>query len=243
MAVSTSDRPSDVAMKGRRRARRLALQALYELDQSTHGYGDVLIGRCQAILSEWFDRAGAEIGAGLRGRLIDSLTTGLADPDPGLIDRLDDPGERRDFVEAVVERSLGQDGHEPERRRLISRIDGLADVVGQLAYAVRIVSGVRSATPAIDAVIARIAPEWPVENMAPVDRNVLRIAIWEIGAQASPERVAINEAVELAREFSGESARRMVNGALGAYTSEPGRMIAIEGGPGPGIADDREPSR
>jgi N utilization substance protein B len=68
-------------------------------------------------------------------------------------------------------------------------------------------------------VVARIAPEWPVEQMAPVDRNVLRIALWEIGSGRAPVRVAINEAVELARLFSGEASRRMVNGALGTFVS------------------------
>ena len=67
--------------------------------------------------------------------------------------------------------------------------------------------------------IERIAPEWPVDQMAPLDRNVLRIALWEIGQGRVPVRVAINEAVELARRFSGEGARRMVNGALGAFVS------------------------
>ena len=73
--------------------------------------------------------------------------------------------------------------------------------------------------------IARIAPEWPVEQMAPIDRNVLRIALWEIASGSSPVRVAINEAVELARAFSGEGSRRMVNGALGAYTSGDRKLV------------------
>jgi N utilization substance protein B len=60
--------------------------------------------------------------------------------------------------------------------------------------------------------------------MAPVDRNVLRIALWEIGTGSSPVKVAISEAVELARTFSGEGARRMVNGALGAFAASGVRL-------------------
>ena len=215
-------------MKGRRRARRLALQALYELDQSVHAYDEVVIGRCQAILSEWFDRSGAEVGGGGRARLIERLTASIADSDPGLIRRLDEPRVRQRFVENVVTEVFGAEGMTPEGSILRERIEGLADVIGQLAFAVRIVDGVTRSRGEIDTVIARIAPEWPVDQMAPVDRNLLRIAIWEIGAGASPQRVAINEAVELAREFSGESSRRMVNGALGAYTSASSDMIVFE---------------
>ncbi len=215
-------------MKGRRRARRLALQALYELDQSTHGYGDVVIGRCQAILSEWFDRSGAEIGATSRTRLIDRITASIADSSPGQIRRLDDPRDRLKYVEDLFDQLFGSDDHASERESLALRIDGLTDVIGQLAFAIRVVDGVVSSGDAIDSVIERIAPEWPVENMAPVDRNLLRMAIWEIGAKASPQRVAINEAVELAREFSGEGSRRMVNGALGTYTSVTSTMLMFD---------------
>jgi N utilization substance protein B len=95
--------------------------------------------------------------------------------------------------------------------------EALADVAPQAEYAGRLVRGVRERLEVLDHVIERIAPEWPVDQMAPVDRNVLRIAIWEISTNSAPERVAINEAVELARLYSGEGSRRLVNGALGAY--------------------------
>jgi N utilization substance protein B len=81
----------------------------------------------------------------------------------------------------------------------------------------------------LDDVIHTIAPEWPVVQMAPVDRNVLRIALWELATGANPTRVAINEAVELARTFSGEGARRMVNGALGSFVAS-GRPLLLDHG-------------
>jgi N utilization substance protein B len=98
----------------------------------------------------------------------------------------------------------------------------------QGGYAVRLVRGVVANLDALDAMIGRIAPEWPVEQIAPVDRNCLRIALWELAAELAPTRVVINEAVELARKFSGEGARRMVNGALGAFASS-GARIEIAG--------------
>ena len=215
-------------MKGRRRARRLALQALYELDQSIHSYDRVVMGRCQAILGEWFDRSGAQIRPASRTRLVEALRDVIEDPDPERIGEIDQPRERLRFLEALLAELFEGKAHAADRAVLGRRVEGLSDVTGQLAYAVRIVGGVADSTAEIDGVISRIAPEWPVDQMAPVDRNLLRIAIWEIGSAASPPRVAINEAVEMAREFSGESSRRMVNGALGAYTSDESKMLSFE---------------
>lgn len=72
----------------------------------------------------------------------------------------------------------------------------------------------------LDVYVHQIAPEWPVEQMAPIDRNILRMAIEELRYHPeTPVRVAINEAVELARLFGSESSRRFINGALGTFAS------------------------
>lgn len=69
----------------------------------------------------------------------------------------------------------------------------------------------------IDRIIERFAPSWPVSQMATVDRNLLRMAIYEIAIwRETPPGVAINEAVELAKAFGSESSPRFVNGVLGA---------------------------
>lgn len=69
----------------------------------------------------------------------------------------------------------------------------------------------------LDVIIAKYAPEWPVDQIAPIDRNILRIASWEFAVQRdTPVKVAINEAVELAKLFGSESASRFVNGVLGS---------------------------
>jgi len=85
-----------------------------------------------------------------------------------------------------------------------------------------LVAGVLRERERLDALIQQHAPEWPIDQLAAVDRNVLRIAIFEFDiSKMTPMRVAINEAVELAKEFGSESAPRFVNGVLGAIASAP----------------------
>ena len=65
--------------------------------------------------------------------------------------------------------------------------------------------------------IAKYAPEWPLEQVAAIDRNILRMSFWEFAVQReTPVKVAINEAVELAKQFGSDSAPRFVNGVLGS---------------------------
>ena len=72
-------------------------------------------------------------------------------------------------------------------------------------------------TDALDEVIARYAPEWPLGQIAAIDRNILRMALWEFAVyHDTPIKVAINEAVELAKQFGSDSAPRFINGVLGA---------------------------
>ncbi len=70
----------------------------------------------------------------------------------------------------------------------------------------------------LDRIISQYAPEWPLEQIAAIDRNILRQACWEFAAPAgeTPVKVAINEAVELAKLFGSDSAPRFVNGVLGS---------------------------
>jgi N utilization substance protein B len=68
--------------------------------------------------------------------------------------------------------------------------------------------------------IAEHAPEWPMEQVATIDRNILRIALWEIAVFGkTPLKVAINEAVELAKEYGSDSTPRFVNGVLGSLAN------------------------
>lgn len=88
------------------------------------------------------------------------------------------------------------------------------------SYAATLVRGVVEQREEIDGRIAQAAPTFPVGQLAAVDRNVLRIAVFELRADSGiPPRVAINEAVEIAKTFGGDSSSRFVNGVLGALGS------------------------
>lgn len=84
------------------------------------------------------------------------------------------------------------------------------------AFIHRLVNGVLDYQAILDVFIHRHAPEWPLEQMAYIDRNILRMAIFEFAVDGqTPVKVAINEAVELAKSFGSDSAPRFVNGVLG----------------------------
>ena len=84
-------------------------------------------------------------------------------------------------------------------------------------FARHLVHGVLENREEIDKTISRFAPSWPLSQMAMVDRNILRIAIYEMAlSDDTPPKVAINEAVELAKVFGSDSSPRFVNGVLGS---------------------------
>ena len=84
-------------------------------------------------------------------------------------------------------------------------------------FARQIIFGVLPITGTLDHLIARYAPEWPLDQIAAIDRNILRMALWEFAVYGgTPLKVAINEAVELAKMYGSDSAPRFVNGVLGA---------------------------
>lgn len=84
-------------------------------------------------------------------------------------------------------------------------------------FARQIIFGILPITHTLDHLIAKYAPEWPLDQIAAIDRNILRMALWEFAVyRQTPLKVAINEAVELAKLFGSESAPRFINGVLGA---------------------------
>ncbi|MCI0478803.1 MAG: transcription antitermination factor NusB, partial [Anaerolineales bacterium] len=90
-----------------------------------------------------------------------------------------------------------------------------------IAFASALVHGVRTRGNELDAIICKHAPEWPVDQLAIVDRNILRMALYELQHNPDvPIKVAINEAVELAKSFGSDTAPRFVNGVLGAFLQE-----------------------
>ena len=107
-------------------------------------------------------------------------------------------------------------GHEPGEvlgDRLVEEPldDGLVDFTRQIVF------GVLPLVLKLDDFIAQHAPEWPLDQVAAIDRNIIRIALWEFAVSGlTPVKVAINEAIELAKLYGSDSTPRFVNGVLGS---------------------------
>lgn len=100
-----------------------------------------------------------------------------------------------------------------------------APAAGDLPFMQDVLAGVIARKQDLDLVIEKAAPEWPLERIAPVDRNVLRLGLYELlfsDREKVPAKVAINEAIELAKSYGGENSGRFVNGVLGAVYKELG---------------------
>ena len=105
---------------------------------------------------------------------------------------------------------------------------GLSDA----SFVEELMKGIIGKKKEIDAIIEKAAPDWPIDKISPVDRNVLRLGLYELlfaDRDEVPAKVAINEAIELAKTFGGETSGRFVNGVLGAVykeLGEPGKDAA-----------------
>ncbi len=106
---------------------------------------------------------------------------------------------------------------------LKSNIVNFAPVFEDNNFTEGLVKGVTKHLKDIDALIQKFAPEWPIDQITVIDRNILRLGIFELKYDNQmPPRVAINEAIELAKAFGGESSYRFVNGVLGAIYKDMG---------------------
>lgn len=95
-------------------------------------------------------------------------------------------------------------------------ISRYAEMVDDIEFINDLVKGVLSKVAELDAVLQPIAPEWPIDQIARMDRLVLRIGLYELLYDKSvPPKVVINEAVELAKAFGGENSSKFINGVLG----------------------------
>lgn len=96
-------------------------------------------------------------------------------------------------------------------------------------FAWRILKGIAEHLTAIDDILKKAAPDWPVDKIAVIDRNILRIGLYELlfaDHNEVPPRVAINEAIELAKNYGGPNTSRFVNGVLGTIYREMGDLGA-----------------
>ncbi|MDX1416071.1 MAG: transcription antitermination factor NusB [Candidatus Promineifilaceae bacterium] len=125
---------------------------------------------------------------------------------------------RRATLEVLYEYDIA---NHPPGEILQRRLEANAlDVTGR-EFASQLVQGILENMEGTDVLISRYAPEWPLEQMAVIDRNILRIAIYEfIASDETPVKVAINEAVELAKTYGSDSAPRFINGVLGTLAEK-----------------------
>ncbi|MCF7816024.1 MAG: transcription antitermination factor NusB [Candidatus Pacebacteria bacterium] len=108
---------------------------------------------------------------------------------------------------------------------LMRNVEEFAPNKSDTPFMENLLDGVLSKQGELDLVIEKAAPEWPIDRIAPVDRNILRLGLYELlfsDRKQVPAKVAINEAIELAKQFGGENSSRFVNGVLGAVYKEIG---------------------
>lgn len=111
-----------------------------------------------------------------------------------------DAGDAEFDLEEVLARNIGR----------------YAEMVDDVTFIQELVKGVLKTAPELDAILQPIAPEWPIDQIARMDRLVLRMGLYELlHGVGVPPKVVINEAVELAKAFGGENSSKFVNGVLG----------------------------
>lgn len=107
-------------------------------------------------------------------------------------------------------------------------IDEFAPGLEDADFAVKLVRGTLREREVIDKLIEKCAPEWPIDQVAVVDRNILRLGIFELmfgNYDEVPPKVAINEAIEMAKSFGSDASPRFVNGVLGTIYREMGEPM------------------
>ena len=116
-------------------------------------------------------------------------------------------GKKEGTLKRIVEKNIKEYG------------PGLEDT----SFVWQLINGVKDNIVNIDKIIEKAAPEWPIDQITIVDRNVLRMGLYELlhaNKEEVPPKVAINEAIELAKAFGGESSGKFINGVLGTVYKE-----------------------
>ena len=112
----------------------------------------------------------------------------------------------------------------PEIKPILEKnIKEFGEGIDELSFMEKLAEGVLKFRPQIDKIIEKSAPEWPLEQINMLDRNVLRLGLYELlyaNKEEVPPKVAINEAIELAKAFGGESSGRFINGVMGTVYSQ-----------------------
>jgi len=134
----------------------------------------------------------------------------------------------RHLSRSIVMQSLYEwdfSGRKPEALRKIveKNIKEFGPGLDDETFVWQLITGVVERLSQIDKIIEKAAPEWPIDQITIVDRNVLRIGLYELlyeNKEEVPQKVAINEAIELAKTFGGENSGKFINGVLGTVYKE-----------------------
>lgn len=119
--------------------------------------------------------------------------------------------------------------------------------MGDFSFMENLMKNVLAKQKDLDAIIEKAAPDWPIDKISIIDRNILRLGLYELlfsDRKEVPPKVAINEAIELAKTFGGETSGKFVNGVLGAVykeMGEPGKEETSKKKRHPDIPDDKAP--
>jgi len=140
------------------------------------------------------------------------------------------PSKKRKMRELAMQVLFVWDAHgerDPEiGRRAVSQAGNDVDVQNG---ALEMAAGAWEGRAASDQWVERLAPQWPPRRQPAVDRNLIRLAVWELTNTTTPPKVIIDEAIELAKQFSTEQSAAFVNGVLDSVLKEHEKLIA--GGP------------
>ena len=126
-------------------------------------------------------------------------------------------------LQSFYEWDFNQDKKLDLKKILKKNIEEFGEGIDELDFIKSLADGVSKHREKIDKIIEKSAPEWPLDQITIVDRNVLRMGIYELlfgNKKEVPPKVAINEAIELAKNYGGESSGRFVNGVLGTIYRE-----------------------
>ncbi len=139
----------------------------------------------------------------------------------------------RHLARSIVLKSLYEWDFNEQKKRDVNEIidDNVKEFAPKMSgdeFVQKLIEGVLKKKETIDPIIEKCAPEWPLEQITIVDRNVLRLGVYELmfgNYDEVPPKVAINEAIELAKAYGGESSGKFINGVLGTVYRELGEPL------------------
>jgi N utilization substance protein B len=128
-------------------------------------------------------------------------------------------------LQSLYEWDFGKKSEEEAKEIFTRNAEEFAPGMGDLSFMDKLMSGILAKRKELDTIIEKAAPDWPIEKISVMDRNILRLGLYELlfsDRKEVPAKVAINEAIELAKSYGGETSSKFVNGVLGAVYKEIG---------------------